>query len=518
MTENRRIFWNIVATYGRSLYALCVGLVTARWALIALGHVDYGLMGVVSGLTAFVSFFNGLLAAAIGRFYAFSIGRALIVGNQENGVEECRQWFSVALLVHLALPTILIVIGYPAGEWVVKHFLTIPPDRVAACVWVWRFVCITCYIGMVTIPLNAMYGAHQYIAELTIYSFVTTSLNALFLYYMITHPGIWLTKYAFWQMLLALLPQTIIAIRAIYLFPECRFRLKYCWDVDKFKQIFNYAFWQFFGNLGGLVRNQGIAVLVNKYFGPALNATISLGNSVASHTETLSAALYGAFSPAITNKAGAGDIKQMLRLSYRASKFGTALCLPFAIPLLIELPYITKLWLGNPPPMLVDVCRWSIVYILLGLMLRGVDLAVLSMGRVALYSFVLGGFMILSFPANWLLIHMGVSGFISVCYVLVTFRALGALISIPIARRLVSFSGRYFVVRIFIPIIIASCLTLLIASIPSFFMNCGIVRTIVTALLSEVVLLPLLWSILLDHDERIYVKSKLAFIKMKVNK
>ena len=58
MTANRRIFLNIIATYGRSLYALVIGLFCGRWTLMVLGDVDYGLMGVVGGLTAFVTFFQ----------------------------------------------------------------------------------------------------------------------------------------------------------------------------------------------------------------------------------------------------------------------------------------------------------------------------------------------------------------------------------------------------------------------------------------------------------------------------
>ncbi len=48
MSPNRRIFLNIVATYGRSLYALVIGLFCGRWTLMALGDVDYGLMKVES--------------------------------------------------------------------------------------------------------------------------------------------------------------------------------------------------------------------------------------------------------------------------------------------------------------------------------------------------------------------------------------------------------------------------------------------------------------------------------------
>lgn len=67
MTANRRIFLNIIATYGRScpsaisallqsLYALVLGLLAAWWGLQAIGHVGYGLYGVVGGLTVLIPF------------------------------------------------------------------------------------------------------------------------------------------------------------------------------------------------------------------------------------------------------------------------------------------------------------------------------------------------------------------------------------------------------------------------------------------------------------------------------
>jgi len=63
MTANQCIFLNVVAAYPdraegnighakpacRSLYALVIGLFTARWTLMALGQTDYGLMDVVGG-------------------------------------------------------------------------------------------------------------------------------------------------------------------------------------------------------------------------------------------------------------------------------------------------------------------------------------------------------------------------------------------------------------------------------------------------------------------------------------
>ena len=45
---------NIIATYGRSLYAIVCGLFISRWALAAVGKSEVGLNGVVGEMTVIV--------------------------------------------------------------------------------------------------------------------------------------------------------------------------------------------------------------------------------------------------------------------------------------------------------------------------------------------------------------------------------------------------------------------------------------------------------------------------------
>ena len=52
MSLNRRIFLSIIATCGRSLYALVCGLFISRWVLAALGKTDFGVCGVAGGMIA----------------------------------------------------------------------------------------------------------------------------------------------------------------------------------------------------------------------------------------------------------------------------------------------------------------------------------------------------------------------------------------------------------------------------------------------------------------------------------
>ena len=117
MSHNRRIILNVIATYGRSLYALLIGLFVARWVLQALGKTDYGLMGVVGGLSGFVAFLNSLMATAVGRFYAVNIGRAKRTDSTKEDLIVCQCWFNTAVSIHCVLPLVLIMVGYVANLW-----------------------------------------------------------------------------------------------------------------------------------------------------------------------------------------------------------------------------------------------------------------------------------------------------------------------------------------------------------------------------------------------------------------
>ena len=472
---------------------------------MALGEVDYGLMGLVGGLTAFISFFNGIMSGAIGRFYAVSVGARTV--EHDSGLEECRAWFTTAVVIHTVLPIVLMAIGFPLGEWAVRNFLTIPPDRIVSCVWVWRFVCISCFLGMVSVPYNAMYGAHQYIAELTIYSFVTTTFNAIFLYYMVTHPGVWLTRFAFWQLLLGLLPNLIIAVRACFLFSECRFRLRYvkCWG--RICQLFGYGFWASWGVLGVMLRGQGVAVLVNKYFGPAANAGIAVGTNLSGRCDSLSGSMVGAFSPAIFNSWGARDYDRARTLAYQVCKIGTLLTLVFSLPLAFEVQAVLELWLVNPPPYAAGICLLVMLMTIIDKLAVGHMLCVNANGKVARYQAFLGTSLICTLPFAWILVLFG-GGVYSVGFAMVATMCVCAGGRVWFARTLVGMSARHWLRRVFCPLAMVSVIAGLCGAVPRFLLAESFTRICLTTVVIELMLVPSSWFLILSQEERMFVEQR----------
>ena len=480
--------------------------------LAALGKTDFGLYGVVGGMTVFITFLNGLLSIATGRFYAFAEGQAqksASEGHAEAGLEECRKWFSTAVLLHTVVPFILIILGYPLGMYAVENWLTIPLDRLDACRWVFRFVCISCFVGMINVPFQAMYTAKQYIAELTIYGIAATTANVFFMYFMVTHPGDWLARYALWMCLVSVVPQMIICLRATKVFPECQFRLSYAWNKGRVSELSSFAFWQAFGGLGAIFRGQGIQILVNKYFGPAYNASMSIANQVAAQSQTLSGAMQGAFAPAITTACGPGRYDEMRALAYRTCKFGMLLALIFVLPLALELRTILNLWLVDPPPYTAELCWCILLMSIVDKSASGHMLAVAAKGKIAAYQTFLGGSLILTLPLAWFMVAKGF-GFVSIGWAMVLTMMMCSWGRVWFARKLVGMSARYWMFKIMLPAGIVVGVVGAAGYLPHFVLTSGLLRIFVTTIVCEALLIPLAWFVLLDSSERLYLTNRIA--------
>ena len=507
MTENRRIFLNIVATYGRSLYGLALGLLCGRWTLQALGETDYGLNGLVGGLTVFIAFFNGVLAGANARFYAFSVGAAKTAIDKEAALEECRKWFNTALSVHAIVPIVLILIGYPLGVYTIEHWLTIPSDRIQSCVWVFRFVCLSCFIGMIGVPYSAMYGAKQYIAELTIYSFVTSTVNVLFLHYMVVHPGVWLTKFAAWNCALSILPQVIIWIRARCIFPECRIRVGYMWNFSRLRKLGCFAGWTMLGSLCGMLRTQGISIVINKFFGARMNAAQAIGTTVQGHCNTLAGAMQGAFVPVITQACGAGDYRKMNEFVIRTCKFNVMLSMIFMVPLALELHEVMALWLKNPPPYATGLCYCAMILHILESSTVGHCVAINATGRIVKFHIVVCSINVFTLPLAALI------GFFyrNVFYVMgavVFMQILHSFGRMYFARKTAGTSVRVWIRDVFCPLAFSIALCIAIGGLPRLVMAPSFARVCATTLFCEAFFIPVSWFFLLSKTEREFLVSR----------
>ena len=513
MTQDKRIVLNVIATYGRSLLSLVLGLFSSRWVLLSLGEVDFGLYGLIGGLTLFVSLINNVLASAVGRFYAVAVGEAKKRGELQSGVEECRKWFNSAVSVHIIVPVMLVCLGYPLGKWVIVNCLTIPSDRLCACLWVWVFTCMSCLVNMMSVPYVAMYTAKQNIAEMTLFSTLHVVLNFMFVYYMICHPNEeWLAKYAAGICILNFMYMLVLCIRAAVVYPECRLRVRYMIPSSRLKNIAAFACYRMFAETSNIVSSQGIAIATNKFWGPSGNASIQIGRSVSSHTNTLCSAINGAFLPVLANLAGMGETQKIIKYCYRVCKVGTLLYLLFAIPVALEADEILLLWLKKPPESTSSICLIFLLMVLFDQISSGHWMSIYAIGDIKKYQMVtslsswLGLIVgIIAFMMGFRILAIGVFGIIQgVCCVVVR---------LWFGRRVVKVSVKKWIKRVFVPVMFVCIVCGLAGAVPRYYLGPSFLRVCVTAAASLLTFAPVAWCLALDAEEKEYLQGKVWAIR-----
>lgn len=502
MTQNKRIVLNTIATYGRSVFGVVCGIFSARWVLEALGHENYGLYAVVGAMAIFLSFLNTQFSGAIARYYAFSIGAARKFETEDVGLRECQSWFTTAVMIHTLLPLVIVSIGWPIGECAIRYgWLNIPAERISPCLWVWRIVCVSSFLSMFNVPFQAMYTAKQFIAELTIYSFIQTLAKTMFVFFMTFHRCDWLVKYALGMAVIAFVPQLLICMRAIMVFKECRIVRDAMGEFRRIKDLSCYAFWTAIGGLGYVASHQCMSLLININFGAKVVAGFGVSQTVAGEAASLTGALQGAFAPAITTAYGEGELERFRSMAFWACKAGTLLTLMFAIPMVLEIDEILLLWLKNPPPETAPLCTCTLIFIVIEKLTCGHISAVNATGKIAMFQIVRGVLRCLVIPIALIptCFHFGAVAVAAALPVSVLAVDVGDVL---IARRMTGMRVKDWICNVVWPLGIISVVSVAFGLCARQMMQQSFVRLVITTIATLLVLLPLAWVLLLSKVER----------------
>ncbi|MGA2915468.1 MAG: hypothetical protein ABSE89_05530 [Sedimentisphaerales bacterium] len=508
MNPSQRIVLNTAATYTRSVLSAGLVLFSSRWVLNALGQSDYGLFSVVGSIIVFITFLNAVMAGSAARHYAFSIGQGDLL--------EVNRWFNAALSIHLILAAVLVLIGWPVGEYVIAHILTIPADRISACIQVFRVSLVSAFASMVSIPFVAMFTAKQRIAELAAWNMFYSLMTFVLAWILTSAPGDRLLFYAVGMVGILVFVQFAQVFWAVAIFHECRINYHQWLDKHRFKEILSFACWNLIGSFGSILRNQGSAILLNIQFGPKVNASYGIANQVSAQTDQLAAAMIGAFSPEITTSEGRGDRTRMLSLAQRANKFGTLLVLLFAIPLMVEMDYILKIWLREPPLHTALFCQLILATFIIDRLSVGNMMAVNARGKIAAYQATLGTCLVLTLPLAWIFLKLGAPPTSVGVAFIITMIAVSAG-RVLWVRQLFAMLVSQWLGAVVLPSLIVGSAALFAAMAIRWLMPVSLARLVCVTAVSIVTALVTAWFLALDKGEREFFGQNLRRFLSKIN-
>lgn len=457
MTSQQRIVVNTAAQYTRTIINVCLSLYSTRLILAALGQTDYGIYSVVAGVVAMLSFMTNALVTTTQRYLSFNHGK--------NDPAKVYQVFGNSVLLHLVIGLGLLLVLSAVEYPIVYQLLNIEPERLSAATAVYFAATIMLLLAFLTAPFRALFIAREnivYISVIDVLDGILKLLIAIFLTHITGYDK--LVVYSVLLIGIALFNLIAFAGYALPAFEECHLPRLREWDRQHIRGLSGFAGWTIYGTGCVIVRNQGIAVLLNIFCSTIANAAYGIAQQVSGAVAFISTSIINAINPQIMKAEGAGDRERMIRLAEYESKYAFLLLALISIPLIFEMDAILQLWLTEVPPYAVGFCQLMLLAAVFDQLSIGLTSANQAIGKIRTYTLVFYSFKLATLFAIWLCLLLGMNPVTSIwCYVAV--ELLGSLLRLVLLKHQANINVWHFIVnvmlRVLVPFVVITAISYL---------------------------------------------------------
>lgn len=505
--NNTRIAKNTLFLYLRLGFSMIVALYTSRVILNALGVDDYGIYNVVGGLVVFFKVVSGSLNAASSRFITYEIGR----GNKER----LNKIFCTSVNIQIFISIIFVFFAESIGVWYLQTHMNIPESRMYAAHWVLQCSIFSFVAGLISVPYNSTIIAHEHMGAFAYLSILSTFLNlgvALVINYVTFDKLIF---YALAILGINVLMRFIYGIYCKMHFEESEWH----WVKDKalFKEMTSFAGWNFIGASSGVLMGQGVNLLMNSFFGVAVNAARGIASSVDGPINMLVGNFTMALNPQITKSYAAGDKEYMHDLVCKGAKYSYFIMFIFALPILLETPQILILWLKQVPEYTVIFTRITILISLNGVLSQTLITSMLASGNIKKYQIIVGGLNLSIFPLAYIAFKLGLPPYSSYIIQFAIF-AIELVARLILLKDMVSLPVKKYVNEVLGVILFVSLISAILPIIICNLLPETILRAAIVVLTSIICVALSIYFLGLKQGEKIWVNNKIKVVYQKFRK
>ena len=505
---NDRITVNTIILAFRMVIVMVITLFTTRMVLKALGAVDYGIYNVVAAFVSMCSFVSSSMANGIQRFHNFELGK--------NGTEGAMKVFNTGLQIQALFIVLIVIVAEALGKWYISSKLNVPLERLEAAKIVFQFSLATLVFHMSQVPFSTAIMAHE---KMNYYATVTIldSVFKLAIAIVISHST--LDKLISYSVLLMF--ESIIVFILYYVFAKIHFdeiKLKKRFHPTLFKSMLFFSGWNVFGTLARMMRNQGLGLVMNLFFGPIVNAAQAVANQINSAFQQMVTNLPIAARPQLIQSYSQGNEHRTLNLFYSISKLTQFLFLFAAIPILLELQYVLELWLGDSIPegtyMFVVITILTMVVTNLHSMTSEL---VHAIGKMKKYQLTCSIINMLIIPLAYIAFKNGADAKVSY-WIGFVLEIIIQIASLFVLKELIRFSLKSYMKEVLWPFFIVLTTSIVWPIIPFFFMEQGLIRLTVVCVASTIALIISVRFLGLNSYELEIVRSLInRFVPIKKN-
>lgn len=496
--DNKRLAKNTLFLYFRMFITLLVGLYTSRVVLNVLGVTDYGIYNVLGGIVAIFATLNSAMSSTSSIYITYYLGRG------DSG--KLKQIFSTVTYIHVAIAIIVVLSCETIGMWFFYNHMTIPSERIDVAFWLLQFSFAASFLSMINIPYTGLIIAHE---NMDIYAYISifdVVMKLLIVFLIQVTPVDRLLSYGFLILLVQIIDFLVYRFYCVRKYVESHLILYF--DRPLFKELASYFGWSIFGNLAVIFNTQGVNLLLNVFFGPAVNAARGVAVQVQNIINQFVSNFQVALNPQIVKSYANQEMERMHQLMFASAKYGFLLLFLLSLPVMIEAQYILNLWLGVVPEHTVNFLRIILMSCMVNSLANSSTVAAGATGKIKAYSLVVGVFVLLPLPIAYVLLKF-VSVPEIVFSVVLFFEVLALFLRLLFMKKMVKMSIRKYLNKVLVPslgVVLCSVILPLVA-------YCNIQQSLLNVLLIVAICFVSttisIYIIGLEKKERVFVVSML---------
>lgn len=435
--RNSRIAFNTVALYIRTFIVMVISFVTARVMLRQLGVDDYGLNNLISGVVSMFGFLNMSMGTAVQRFFS--------VEEVRDGGVSAKKIFGSAMLIHLAISVVTLILLEIFAVFFLQR-LNIPEERMEVAQWVFQFTSVNLVLGIITVPPSAYLRAKEEFSKLAVLDITEAICRLGILYLLYVSPVDKLWTLAFLTFVVTLLYNLVVWVMANRLYHEVTRPYVY-YERRLFVEMISFSLLLLFSVASSMVYWQGIVMMINVFFGVAINAAYGIGNQIKTAVDRFLANFKQSIVPQLMESQAAGEDMRMYKLIYASTKITFVLSLLIAVPVIFETDFILRIWLETPPEHTTRFVQLGFAVSVLNSFSFFVIQAIHATGKVTGYSIMTSCSYLVCLALIFVLMKTGYDFYVPM-YVSIIQSVIVIVITLCYARRTFGFHVMEFLVKV----------------------------------------------------------------------
>ncbi len=360
--------------YMRMLFLMVVSLYTSRVVLQTLGTQDFGTYSIVGGVVVMFTFISSAMATGTQRHLSYELGK------KDGDVPTI---FTACFKIHVSLAFVVLFFAETIGLWFLNAKMNLPAERMDVVNWIYQISILICMISIIQVPYTASIIANE---KMAFYAYVSIwdALVKLGIVFMLTWINV--DKLLLYGILLLIAQIFTFIINAAF----CHLRLATISfvrikDSSLYKKLLSFSGWSLFGSISNVGYQQGVNIIINLFYGVALNAAVGIANQVNSAVQSFVTNFQQALNPQLVQAEASKNRERQRDLIFKSSKFSFFIMYFISYPLIINLQCVLSLWLNKYPEHTVSICSLILIGVLISCLSGPLWVSIYATGKIKAY-------------------------------------------------------------------------------------------------------------------------------------